>query len=55
MEDPVLGPGPTPGHSFACFHPVGTPEGDEALRANVAAGRTASGLDLEATISGVVG
>ncbi len=30
-------------HSFACFYPVGTPEGAEALARNQAAGHTAAG------------
>ncbi len=37
-ERPALEPGPTSGHLFACFHPVGTPEGDEALEINLKAG-----------------
>ena len=45
-EDPPLVSGPDPGHQYACFHPVGTPEGDEALATNLAQGHTAAGLDL---------
>jgi peptide/nickel transport system ATP-binding protein len=45
---PELVPGPQPGHRFRCFYPVGTPEGEAALTANEAAGRTASGLNLQA-------
>lgn len=46
-EDPVLTPTGTPGHSFACFYPVGTPEGDEALRVNVEKGSNAVGLRVD--------
>ncbi len=45
-EDPALMPASSPGHSFACFYPVGTPEGQKALEANLAAGRTAAGLEI---------
>src|SRR5262249_27184529 len=31
VEDPVLTSAGAPGHSFACFYPVGTPEGEAAL------------------------
>ena len=34
------------GHQWACFHPVGTPEGAAALAANEAAGVTAAGLSM---------
>jgi peptide/nickel transport system ATP-binding protein len=34
-------------HYAACFHPVGTAAGDEALAANRAAGETAAGLSLD--------
>ena len=46
VEDPVLVPATQPGHQFACFYPVGSPEGEAALAANVSRGRTAAGLDL---------
>jgi peptide/nickel transport system ATP-binding protein len=36
-----------PDHTFTCFYPVGTPEGDEALARNQRAGRTAAGRTLE--------
>jgi peptide/nickel transport system ATP-binding protein len=39
--------GPTPQHRWACFHPVGTPEGAEALDRNRRAGRTAAGLPID--------
>jgi len=35
-----------PGHEHACFFPVGTPEGAEALARNEAAGRSAAGLPV---------
>ncbi|WP_435824611.1 ABC transporter ATP-binding protein [Nocardia rhamnosiphila] len=34
-------------HRLACFHPVGTPEGDEALTTNLAAGVSAAGLPVD--------
>ena len=34
-EEPPLLPGPTPGHEFRCWFPVGTPEGMAALERNV--------------------
>ena len=36
------------GHQHACFFPVGTPAGDEALARNRAAGATAAGLPVAA-------
>jgi peptide/nickel transport system ATP-binding protein len=38
LEEPPLRPAKTPGHTFACWYPVGTPEGKGALDANLAAG-----------------
>jgi peptide/nickel transport system ATP-binding protein len=35
-------------HEYACFFPVGTPEGDEAAARNRAAGVTATGLPVDA-------
>ena len=37
------------GHEHACFFPVGTPEGEDALARNRAAGVTATGLPVDAT------
>jgi peptide/nickel transport system ATP-binding protein len=34
VEEPELEPGPGGGHEFACWFPVGTPEGAEALARN---------------------
>ena len=46
-EKPQLEPDRVnPMRSYACFHPVGTPAGDEALATNMADGRTAAGLDM---------
>ena len=42
--EPVLD-GPA-GHEWACYHPVGTPEGAVALAANEEAGVTAAGLPM---------
>ena len=44
VEDPTLRPAGTKEHQHACFFPVGTPEGRNALEANVKEGRTAAGL-----------
>src|SRR6185436_2576037 len=45
-EEPPLTDEMTPGHSFRCFYPVGSPEGTEALERNLAAGVTATGLTV---------
>jgi peptide/nickel transport system ATP-binding protein len=37
-EEPPLVPAATPGHEFACWFPVGTPEGRAALERNQAGG-----------------
>ncbi len=37
-EEPMLAETGAPGHAFACFYPVGTPEGAEALARNQASG-----------------
>ena len=37
-EEPPLIEADTPGHRFACWYPVGTPEGAEALERNIADG-----------------
>jgi peptide/nickel transport system ATP-binding protein len=41
-EEPPLQPAPAVGHEFACWFPVGTPEGRAALERNIAEGRTAT-------------
>ena len=43
-EDPPLMPGPTPGHEYRCWFPVGTPEGTSALERNIREGRV-PGMD----------
>lgn len=49
-ERPPLGG--VPGlHEFACFHPVGTPRGEEALAANLARGVTAAGRVVEGAVT----
>jgi peptide/nickel transport system ATP-binding protein len=57
-ESPPLG-GPTEQHTWACFYPVGTPEGEEARERNRAAGQTAAGLLVdksgELAVTGVSG
>ncbi len=45
-EDPVLGDALLH-HRYACFFPVGTPEGEAALAANDAAGVTAAGRPMD--------
>ena len=37
-EEPVLEPTPTPGHTFACWYPIGSEENKHAWEANMAAG-----------------
>ena len=46
-EAPSLSGSDTADHRYACFYPAGTTEGNSALAANRAAGRTAAGLALE--------
>ena len=46
VEDPELMPAGTQEHTHACFYPVGTSAGEEALARNQADGRTAAGLDI---------
>jgi peptide/nickel transport system ATP-binding protein len=41
-EEPPLEDHGSPGHEFACFYPVGTPEGDDAYARNRAAGVAAA-------------
>jgi peptide/nickel transport system ATP-binding protein len=48
-ETPELVPlAEQPDHQYACFFPVGTPAGDEALATNLAAGVSAAGLAVSA-------
>jgi peptide/nickel transport system ATP-binding protein len=47
-EPPPLEAGADASHRYACFFPVGTEAGAAAGARNLAAGRTAAGLDLEA-------
>jgi peptide/nickel transport system ATP-binding protein len=44
-EDPPLRPAGSSDHLFACWFPVGTPEGREALERNQAKGATPTGVD----------
>jgi peptide/nickel transport system ATP-binding protein len=48
-ETPALDVGRTgtSGHRYACFHPVGTPEGERAFADNLAEGRTPAGLPID--------
>jgi peptide/nickel transport system ATP-binding protein len=52
-EEPTLTPAATPGHEFACWYPVGTPEGEHARKINeeraTAAAVAASGGSTVAT------
>jgi len=47
-EEPPLTDGPTAGHQFRCWFPVGTPEGAEALERNKAEGKAATEALVEA-------
>jgi len=42
------------GHRWACFHPVGTPDGDAALRTNLDAGENAAGLSMAEVVGELV-
>jgi peptide/nickel transport system ATP-binding protein len=53
-EEPPLVPGPTAGHEFRCWFPVGTPEGAAALERNKAAGKAAAEA-LVAAETGTIG
>jgi peptide/nickel transport system ATP-binding protein len=46
QEDPPLRLASEAGHTYACFYPIGTPEGEEALAANLRLGETAAGLKV---------
>lgn len=49
VEEPTLKTSATdPGQQYACFFPVGTNEGDEALSRNLSRGITASGTPMSA-------
>ena len=41
-------------HRWACFHPVGTDDGEEALRANLDDGENAAGLPMTAAVGELV-
>jgi peptide/nickel transport system ATP-binding protein len=41
-EEPPLVDGPSPGHQFRCWYPVGTPEGNEAFESNRREGAAAA-------------
>ncbi len=43
-EEPPLQEAPTPGHLYACWYPVGTPEGRDALHRN--RGRVGAGVGI---------
>ncbi|MET7402069.1 ABC transporter ATP-binding protein [Dactylosporangium sp. NPDC005572] len=50
-ETPILEPDPhEPGHTSACFFPLGTPDGDAARKRNIAAGVTAAGTPVAAEV-----
>jgi oligopeptide/dipeptide ABC transporter ATP-binding protein len=42
QEEPTLRAAQTPGHTYACWYPVGTPEGKDALARNVELGHPAA-------------
>jgi peptide/nickel transport system ATP-binding protein len=49
IEEPPLMPSDTPGHEYACWYPVGTPEGKAALEANLSAGLHQTVTAVEST------
>jgi len=51
VDDPPLDGPPGSDHRWACHFPVGTDAGRDALARNLAAGRTAAGLELEALVA----
>jgi len=53
-KPPLDGTPGVDGHRFACFHPVGTPDGDAALAANLADGETAAGLSMDEVVGELV-
>jgi peptide/nickel transport system ATP-binding protein len=48
VEAPPVREADTPGHTYACWYPVGTPEGQEALQRNIAAGKVS---EVEVAVS----
>jgi oligopeptide/dipeptide ABC transporter ATP-binding protein len=46
VEEPPLIEAETPGHTFRCWFPVGSAEGEQALARNLAAGASASGVPV---------
>ena len=42
------------GHRWACFHPVGTPDGDAALASNLEDGENAAGLSMSEVVGELV-
>jgi peptide/nickel transport system ATP-binding protein len=46
VEEPPLIEGDAPGHVYRCWYPVGTPEGDEAMATNLAAGQSFTGVPV---------
>jgi len=51
QEPPPLIESEFPGHSYRCWYPVGTPANQEAYHINITAGRSATGLPVEAPVS----
>ncbi|WP_235558144.1 ABC transporter ATP-binding protein [Sphaerimonospora mesophila] len=45
-DEPDLAVSDRPGHSFACWFPVGTKKGQEALEKNLSVGHTAAGTSM---------
>lgn len=54
-EQPPLVEATTPGHSYACWFPVGTAQGAQALARNLAAGHTAAGTAVGTTNGATTG
>ncbi|MGE0732679.1 MAG: oligopeptide/dipeptide ABC transporter ATP-binding protein, partial [Acidimicrobiia bacterium] len=53
-EEPPLASSGTPGHTFACWYPVGTEENREALERNLAAGLAQAQVAIRGAGAGLV-
>ncbi|MEZ5235311.1 MAG: ABC transporter ATP-binding protein [Acidimicrobiales bacterium] len=53
-EEPALASSGTPGHTFACWYPVGTEENREALERNLAAGLAQAQVAIRGAGAGLV-
>ena len=53
-KPPLTGDGEGTDHLWACYHPVGTPDGDAALAANLEDGSNAAGLPMTEVVGELV-